>query len=80
MPAGARLADGVPRRRPVFVEELQDRQHEGRRLARARLGAGEDVTPCEHVRDGLGLDGRRLGVALALDGAEELGRQPEAIE
>src|SRR2546430_1557660 len=75
---GTRVADRMARRGPVLVEELEDRQHEGGRLARAGLGAREDVPPGEHVGNGLGLDRGRLGVALARDGAKELGRQPEA--
>ena len=70
----------MPRRRAVLVQQLQDRQHECRGLAGAGLGAGEHVATCEHVRDGLGLDGRRLGVALGRDGTKELGREPEGVE
>ena len=62
------------------VEALEHRQHEGGRLAGAGLGAGEQVAAGEDERDGLGLDGRGLGVALVRDGAEELGREPEVIE
>ena len=62
------------------MEQLEDRQHEGGRLAGARLGAREDVAAREHVRDGLGLDGRGLGVALGRHGAKELGREPEGVE
>src|SRR4029079_14911519 len=80
VPTGSGLADRVPRRGPVLAEELEDRQDECRRLARARLGAREEVAPRENVGDGLGMDGRRLGVALARNGAKELGREPEAFE
>ena len=66
--------------RGLAVEELEDRQHEGGRLAGAGLGAGEDVATGQDERDRLGLDGGGLGVALVRDGAEELGRQPELIE
>ena len=62
------------------VEPLEDGQDEGGRLAGARLGACEDVAAGEDERDGLGLDGGGLGVALVRDSAEELGRQPELIE
>ena len=74
------LADRVSCGWPRGVQQLQDRQHEGGRLAGARLGAGEHVTAGENVRDGLGLDGRGLGVALGLDGPKELGREPEGFE
>ena len=76
-------ADGTARCGPPSsgrtgrVEALEDGQHERRRLAGARLGAGEHVAAGEHERDGLRLDGGGLGVALVRDGAEELGRQPE---
>jgi hypothetical protein len=59
---------------------LQHRQDEGGGLARARLGAGHQVATGKHERDGLGLDGGGLGVALVRDGAEELGREPKTIE
>jgi hypothetical protein len=62
------------------MEQLDDRQDEGRGLAGARLGAREEVASGKHVRDGLGLDRRRLGVALGRDGTKELGRQPEGFE
>ncbi len=62
------------------VEPLDERQHEGGRLAGPGLGAGEDVTSLQHERDGLALDRRGFGVALAGDSAEQLGRQPETIE
>ena len=70
----------MPRRRSVLVQELQDRQHKGGGLARAGLSAGEHVSTLEHVWDGLGLDGRRLGVPLGRDGTKELGREPEGVE
>ena len=59
------------------VEALEDGQHEGGRLAGARLGAGQQVTPREDMRNGLALDGGRLGVAGVRDSAEQVGRQPE---
>ena len=39
---------------------LEDGQHEGGRLAGARLGAAHDVAAGEHARDGMLLDRRRL--------------------
>ena len=44
------------------------------------LGGGQQVTTLEDERDGLRLDGRRLGVALLAHGAEEFGREPESVE
>ena len=40
-----------------FEQPLQDGQHEGGRLARARLGAGEQVAAGEDERDGFALTG-----------------------
>ncbi len=40
----------------VEPEALEDRQHEGGRLARARLGGGKDIAALEDERDGLDLD------------------------
>ena len=80
-------ADLAPRRAaPVVgarggrVEVLEDGQDERGGLARAGLGAGQQVAAGQDERDGRGLDGGGLGVALVRDGAEELGRQPEVIE
>ena len=55
-------------------EALEDRQDEGRRLARAGLGGGEDVATGEDDRDGLLLDGGGFRIALVRDGAKEVGR------
>ncbi len=62
------------------VQDPEDRQHEGRRLAGPGLGPGEHVTTGEDQRDRLALDWRGLRVALAGDGAEQLGRESEGIE
>ena len=40
-------------------EPVQDRQREGRRLAGAGLGDGENVSPGQNLRDGPRLDRRR---------------------
>ena len=61
-------------------EPVEDRQREGRGLAGAGLGGGEDVAAGEDEGDGLGLDGGRADVALLRDGLEEIGRQAERIE
>ena len=62
------------------AQALEDRQRERRGLAGAGLGGGEEVAALEHEGDGLRLDGRRGGVALLGDGAEEIGRQAEGFE
>jgi hypothetical protein len=75
------VADGqVTRLGPACVEDLEDRQHERRRLAGPRLGAGQHVPASEDEWDGLRLHGRGLCIALGRDGTKELGRQPEMIE
>jgi hypothetical protein len=53
-------------------ETLQDRQHEGRRLARPRLGQTHDVFACHDRRDRLDLDRGRIGVAERLDAGGNL--------
>src|SRR5205807_3669612 len=68
------------RERVGRVEPLEERQHEGRRLAGPGLGAGEQVAALEDDGDGLALDGGGLGVALVGNGAQVFGRQPEAVE
>ena len=47
----------------LSLHELQDREHEGGRLARARLGAAHDVASGEDTGDRLFLDRRRVLVA-----------------
>ena len=62
------------------MEELENREHEGGSLARARLGAGKEVAAGEHDRDRLRLDRRRLGVALGGNRAQQVGRKAELVE
>ena len=62
------------------MEPLENGQDERGRLARAGLGAGEQIAALEDEGDRVALDGGGLGVALVRDGAEEFGRQPEDIE
>ncbi len=69
------LARGVGRR-----ETVKNREGEGARLARARLGAGHDVAALKNVRDGGGLNGGRSGVAFVGDGAEDGLGEPEFLE
>ena len=52
-------------------EDVQARQREGGRFARAGLGGGDDVAALEDERDGLGLNGGRLGVAEMIDGGKD---------
>jgi hypothetical protein len=59
---------------------LQQGQREAGGLAGAGLGAGEDVAAFEDDGDGLGLDGRGLGIAFVRDGADQLGAQAEPFE
>jgi hypothetical protein len=48
---------------------LQNRQDEGSRLSRARLGQAQDITPLEDVWDCLLLYGRRGHVACFSNGS-----------
>ena len=61
-------------------ELVQDRQEEGGRLAGAGLGGGDEVAAGEDGGDGLGLDGRRLGVAHLAGGLHQGGMQAEGLE
>ena len=55
--------------------EKQHGQREGCSLARAGLGAGQQVVACKYQRNGLGLDGRGVLVTLLLHGLEDGGSQ-----
>ena len=46
----------------VVGEMMKDRQCEGRGLAGSGLGDADDITPGQHLRNGLGLDRGRVGV------------------
>ena len=59
---------------------LQDGQHEGGRLAGARLGAAHDVAAGEHARDGVLLDRCRLRVAHRGDAGEQLAFEAQCRE
>lgn len=59
---------------------MQDRQRKRRRLARARLRTPKHVLARKRVRDRLRLDRRRVGVALAGHGLQNLCRQAEIGE
>ena len=56
--------DGAPARLAalLLLQQLQHGNGEGRRFAGTRLGNAKQVAPVEDDRDGLLLDGRRLGV------------------
>ena len=63
---------GVPRRgHRLRRQALQNGQREGRSLAGAGLGDAEQIAPGEKMRNGLSLDGRRLGIILGNQGALE---------
>ena len=70
------LAVDDHRRRHV----LEDGQHEGGRLAGARLGAAHDVAAGEHARDGVLLDRRRVHIAHGGDAGEQLAFEAERGE
>ena len=65
-----RLKDQHARLRAVMAQLLQDRQREGRRLARTGLGATDDVLAFQDQWDGAKLDRCRLDVTHRLDAFE----------
>ena len=56
----AREAALVGLLRARFQDAVQDRQHEGHGLARAGVGAADDVVPLQRDRNDRALDRRRL--------------------
>jgi hypothetical protein len=66
--------------RLLLIEALQQRKCEGRRLACARLGRGQQIAAVVNRRDGAVLDGRGYGVPEVLHGAQESGRKAESVE
>ncbi len=62
------------------AKALQDRQHKGRRLAGAGLGAGHEVAARQHDRDRLQLNGCGGGVPEVCDRAYECLGQAEGFE
>ena len=62
------------------VEQLDERQREGRRLARAGLGAAQQVAPGQHGRNGLLLNGGGGIVPDCFDGPLQRGRQCQVVE
>ena len=75
-----RMSCGREARVGVPLQPLQHGQHEGGGLARARLGTRHQVAAGKDVGDGQLLHGRRIGVPLLGDGAQDFGREPELIE
>ena len=71
MSSGATAAFGDTLIFALGLESVQDGQCEGRRLARACLGATDQVTTFEDTWNGLGLDGGRGFVTFGLDSAKE---------
>ena len=71
---GANLAAGSRK------ETLQDRQHEGRRLARSRLGQAHDVFACQDRGDRLDLNRGRIRVAERRDAGGNLRVKLERTE
>jgi hypothetical protein len=61
-------------------QHLDDRQREAGGLAGTGLGRAHDVTALQQHRDGLGLDRRRVLVALLVQGAQDERRQAEIGE
>ena len=61
-------------------DAVQQRQGEAGRLAGAGLSAAQDVLARDDDRDGLALNGRRLGVAGVGDGLEQFGNEAEVGE
>jgi hypothetical protein len=62
---------------PSMRQNVDHRQHETRRLARTRLGNGDQVAHHQHGGDGLGLDGRGRIIAGGHDRAQQFFRQAE---
>ena len=63
-----------------MAQAVERGQREGRGLAGAGLGGGDEVAPFERERDGLLLDGRGRFVAQARDGFKSLVGQAEFVE
>jgi hypothetical protein len=70
------LNDRSVRRAPALDHAMQDWQRESGGLARARLGAPEQIPACEQMGNRLRLDGCRCQIPCLLDGAAEMVRQP----
>ena len=64
----------------ALFEDREHRQDEGRGLAGAGLRNAEHVAARHGNGDGFGLDGRRVGIAGCLDGAEHFGAESQLSE
>ena len=77
-------ADRMPRRRCTVAgrrhERIDDGQRKAGRLSGTGLGSGHHVMAGHDHRNGLGLNGSRLGVAGGSDGLEHVGMQAEITE
>ena len=62
------------------AEFVQQRQGEGRGLAGARLGAGQQVMALQHGRDGLCLDGRGDFITLLVHGFQDGRSQVQIVK
>jgi hypothetical protein len=58
-------------------EALKYGKYEGCRLSGAGLSAREQIVTRENFRDSLRLDGCRAAVTLRIDGAQQIGAEPE---
>jgi len=74
MPGGGGAGIGIGR------QQLEDGQDKARRLARAGLGAGEEVPAAEDEGNRLGLDGGGGFVALLSHGTQQLRPEAEFFE
>ena len=74
------LATELAARGLAFGQTVQQRQGKGGGFAGAGLCAGQQVVAREHERNGLGLDRRRLGIALFLHGLENGRSQLQFVE
>ena len=64
----------------VLVQEVEDGQRKGCGLAGARLGDAQEIPAIEQMRNGLGLDRRRVLVPLVADGVQEVRAEVEVGE
>ncbi len=62
------------------LDELKQRQGEGRRLPRPGGGQPHQVPPLQQVGDGRGLNGRGLFIAQLGEGLEQIGPEAELGE
>jgi hypothetical protein len=63
-----------------FLQALQHGQREAGRLARTRLGTGQNIAALQYVRDCLALDRGCLTVTLFFHSTQQFGRKAELIK